>query len=399
VLDALSSLARWARRATRKPRITVVGHHVGDELAGAERSLLDILAAVDRTTFDLSCVLPASNESYLRAVRRHTDRVTVFPYGLSAGRARPLDPASIARFQATFAALGTDLVHVNTITLLEPLVAARRLGVRSIVHARELVDEDAELADLLGDTAPAIIATLRETADFIIANSDATHRLYRKPGASTRVHNCVDAEHLDLPNDVVPGRLEVGIISRNIPTKGVDAFVRLADLASRARPGLRFHVVGPPSEHARALAETEAARRGNLCFSGYVNDPREALRRLNVVVSFSVVTESFGRTLAEAMAARRPVIAYDRGAAPELVRHGVDGFLVPFLDLDRALEHLGALLDDPARVQEMGRSGRARVLARFSPAVFAPQLDAVYRGLLGRGLLGRTRSMRRRSSP
>jgi hypothetical protein len=78
------------------------------------------------------------------------------------------------------------------------------------------------------------------------------------------------------------------------------------------------------------------------------------------VVSFSLVAESFGRTVVEAMAARRPVIAYRWGALPELVRDGVDGFLTPYLGIAEALHHLADLADHPERVLEMGGHGRAR---------------------------------------
>lgn len=58
----------------------IVGHLVGDQLFGAERSLLELLAAVDRTIFDLSCVFPSGNDEYLRAVAQYTNNITVFPY-------------------------------------------------------------------------------------------------------------------------------------------------------------------------------------------------------------------------------------------------------------------------------------------------------------------------------
>jgi glycosyltransferase involved in cell wall biosynthesis len=103
---------------------------------------------------------------------------------------------------------------------------------------------------------------------------------------------------------------------------------------------------------------------------------------LNVVVSFSLVGESFGRTIAEAMAARRPVIAYDWGATPELVRHGQDGFLVPHLEFASALDPLEALADHPARLREMGRNARERAEELFSPAAFASQLNGIYRRIL-----------------
>ena len=105
-------------------------------------------------------------------------------------------------------------------------------------------------------------------------------------------------------------------------------------------------------------------------------------RQVNVVVSFSIVAESFGRTLAEAMAARRPVIAYGRGAAPEFVRDGIDGYLVPSLDITQALTHLETLAVDRARVSAMGNAGRARVKELFAPSVFASSLDDIYQRVL-----------------
>ena len=117
-------------------------------------------------------------------------------------------------------------------------------------------------------------------------------------------------------------------------------------------------------------------------FAGYVADPADAIRQVNVVVSFSLFGESFGRTIAEALAARRPVIAYGLGAAPELVRHGRDGFLVPYLDVPRALEHLGMLADRPDRLREMGRNGRERAKRLFSPDVFGSTLNGIYRHII-----------------
>ena len=143
-------------------------------------------------------------------------------------------------------------------------------------------------------------------------------------------------------------------------------------------------IVGPRTAHIEEIERVvqQADVPINLRFAGYVAEPIEAIRQVNVVVSFSVVAESFGRTLAEAMAARRPVIAYARGAAPEFVRDGIDGFLIPSLDLTQALTHLETLADDPARVSAMGNAGRARVKELFAPSVFASSLDDIYQRVL-----------------
>ena len=75
-------------------------------------------------------------------------------------------------------------------------------------------------------------------------------------------------------------------------------------------------------------------------------------------------------------------IAYDRGAAPELIRHGRDGFLIPYRCFAQALDHLESLADDPARIGDMGRSGRARAEQVLSPREFAATLNGIYREIL-----------------
>lgn len=211
-------------------------------------------------------------------------------------------------------------------------------------------------------------------------NSDATHRLYGRDDRSFRLYNCIDVDHFDLPNDPETGTLRVGIISSNHPKKGIEQFVDLAMMAARRRPELEFFVFGPRNEYTERLEHVvrNDGAGANVRFAGYVADPVDAILQVNVGVSLSLVAESFGRTIAEALAARRPVIVYRWGAAPELVRHGRDGFLIPYLDVAQALEHLGTLADQPDRLREMGRQGRERAEQMFSPGVFASRLNAIY---------------------
>jgi glycosyltransferase involved in cell wall biosynthesis len=367
----------------RKPHIALIGHLAGAELYGAERSLLSLLAAIDRTRYEVSCILPGTNADYLRAVAKYTENVIVFPYWWWT-KTRPYDQETVAHFEDLFQRRQVDLVHVNTITLMDPLAAAKRLHVPSIVHARELVDQDEELAGLFGEDPAAIVQRIRAEADFIIANSDTTHRLYHKEGRSWRLYNCIDIDAFDMVNEVAPGRLKIGIISSNKQKKGIEHFVKLAILAARRGLTLEFIVIGPRSQYTDNLAGVAHSEGGsvNLRFAGYAADPVEAMRQINVVVSFSSCAESFGRTLIEGMAARRPVIAYDLGAAPEIVRHGIDGFIIPPFDIAQALAHIEALADNPSCVTAMGETGRARVEELFAPPMFASNLNGIYRRIL-----------------
>jgi glycosyltransferase involved in cell wall biosynthesis len=366
-----------------KPHVMVVAHHVGDNLFGAERSLLDVLAAVDRRRFDLSCVLPSGNDAYLRAVAERTRDITVFSYQWWS-KERPFDAEAVSRFESLFASKRVDLVHVNTMTLMDPLLAAKRLGLPGIVHARELFDQDRELMRRFGEDARAILNRIHAAADFVIANSDATHRLFYRRGASFRLYNGIDVDRFDLPNDLEPGRLKIGLISSNGVKKGIDSFVHLAHMAGLRRPELQFYAIGPRTEQTDRLAQEGRSWTGpsNLRFPGYVADPVEAIRLVNVVLSLTRVPESFGRTIAEAMAAGRPVIAYGWGGARELISHGHNGFLVPPLGLPEALAHLESLANHPDLVAEMGRNGRERAKQLFSSQIFAAELNGIYQRIM-----------------
>jgi glycosyltransferase involved in cell wall biosynthesis len=391
------------RASSHKRRIAVIGHLAGAQLYGAERSLLSIVGGIDRDHYEICVVIPEYNAEYMQAIGRYADTIDVFPYSWWS-RSRPSDPATVSRFADLFRSRCIDLVHVNTITLMDPLLAARQIRIPCVLHARELIEQDDHLTSLLGYDDPAtIVASIRAAADFIIANSDATHRLYHMEGRSFRLYNCIDIDAFDITNETASGRLKIGIISNNHPKKGIEAFVELAVLAATRRPTLEFIAIGPHTECTEDL-KLRLRREDvpvNLRFADYVPNPVDAVRQVNVVVSFSVVAESFGRTLAEAMAARRPVIVYNRGAAPELVRDGMEGFVIPPFDIERALGHIEALAENPERIAVMGEAGRARAKKCFAPVVFASQLNDIYKRIFAmssRSIAMRAWRMFRRST-
>ena len=84
--------------------------------------------------------------------------------------------------------------------------------------------------------------------------------------------------------------------------------------------------------------------------------------------------EPFGLSVVEAMACGTPVIAFKRGSMPELVEHGVTGFLVD--TLDEAIQAIG-------RIGEIDRARcRAAVKACFTVDRMADRYLSLYRSLL-----------------
>ena len=200
------------------------------------------------------------------------------------------------------------------------------------------------------------------------------------------IYDCVDVDRFRMPQTVEDGRLKVGIVSNNTAKKGIGSFVDLAIAAGLRRPDIDFIVIGPLNQLTERLkqAAAEALHQVNLRFTDYVADPAVAMRQINVLMSLSEVPESFGRTIIEAMAAGRPVVAYRAGAIPELVRHGVDGFLIPQMQSAAALDHLAELADSPSLLLQLGQNARERALKLFSSTTFAVHLNAAYVEILFR---------------
>lgn len=86
--------------------------------------------------------------------------------------------------------------------------------------------------------------------------------------------------------------------------------------------------------------------------------------------------EPFGIAPLEAMAYEMPAVLTDSWAFPEMVTPGVNGALVKLGDADDLADKIVDLLNDPDRLQAMGRAGRQRVLAQYTWEAVVAKLRA-----------------------
>jgi glycosyltransferase involved in cell wall biosynthesis len=84
----------------------------------------------------------------------------------------------------------------------------------------------------------------------------------------------------------------------------------------------------------------------------------------------------------EALAAGTPVVANRVGGVPDVVRDGVDGYLVELGDLDGLADRLARVAADGALRRGLAETGRARVLRRYAVARLVDDVDRLYRALL-----------------
>ena len=116
-------------------------------------------------------------------------------------------------------------------------------------------------------------------------------------------------------------------------------------------------------------------------FAGYQPDVAGYDRLFDAFVLPSV-NEGTPVSAIEALASGTPVVANLVGGVPDVIRDGVDGFLVDPGDTGAAGQRLAELARDPGLRAALGEAGRERVLARYSVERLVDDVDRLYRSLL-----------------
>jgi glycosyltransferase involved in cell wall biosynthesis len=138
--------------------------------------------------------------------------------------------------------------------------------------------------------------------------------------------------------------------------KGFPHFLQMADIVRKQFPECRFVFTG-------GKRETIGGTQGLGLVT--VTQLRDQYARSSIVVVPSLWQEPFGLVLLEAMASRKPVVAYRSGAVPEIVADGETGFVVEKGNVEQLAQRVLDLLKDPGLAGKMGEAGRQRVVREF----------------------------------
>lgn len=176
----------------------------------------------------------------------------------------------------------------------------------------------------------------------------------------------------------------MGKIARLFPLKGHEQFFDAAAHVARARPDAWFLLVGD-GELRQALQERarELGIAERTVFAGLVPPPEvpSYIQAMDVVVHTSL-REGIARVIPQAGAVGKPVVTFQMDGAPEVIRDGVSGCLVPPLDTAALAQRVVELFGDPVRREAYGRAAREFVAANFTAEQMVERINRVYERLL-----------------
>ncbi|MHB0937350.1 MAG: glycosyltransferase family 4 protein [Armatimonadota bacterium] len=355
------------------------------EISGAERSLLAMLAALDRARF--TPVVAAPEGALLRAVAAlgiRTEPVPLMPLRRAASiealwRTFSSLHGGWRRINAIVEHVRPDIIHANTTPAMLYLLRVR--GAPAVWHVRDLVP--------LGIAGPLLYKRASRVAVISSAVREEVQQYGVGQDKSVLLQPAVDTEHFHLHGDKPAVRKElglpageplIGMVAQFVPWKRhhlfLDALAKLPD-----RP---WHAVlaGADLHHDETYCTLLRHRLTTPQFSGRVSwlpwqeDAAPLLASLDLCVLTSE-REPFGRVLAESMACGVPVVAIDDAGPRDIVVPEETGLLCPPDDLAIAAA-IARLLDDAGLRERMGRAARARVEERFSVAGQRKALRELY---------------------
>ncbi|NNE10262.1 MAG: N-acetyl-alpha-D-glucosaminyl L-malate synthase BshA [Gemmatimonadetes bacterium] len=276
--------------------------------------------------------------------------------------------------------------HATSALLANMILEPHRVGVVTTLHGTDitLVGSDESFFEI---TKLSI-----ERSDAVTAVSDFLARETQEKLAVKHpidvIPNFVDSQMFD--TKVNPDlRAEIGIddgpvlmhISNFRKVKNVKDVIQLF-AAVQESTGAQLVLVGDGPERipSRILAE-ELGVLDRILFLGNRVEVGQILPLADLLLLPSTV-ESFGLVALEAMACGIPVVGYDGGGLPEVVRHGTDGMLAPLGSVERMIEMTLELLQNPEKRKMMGSAARERALSEFATESITARYEAVYERVL-----------------
>jgi GalNAc-alpha-(1->4)-GalNAc-alpha-(1->3)-diNAcBac-PP-undecaprenol alpha-1,4-N-acetyl-D-galactosaminyltransferase len=263
------------------------------------------------------------------------------------------------------------LDQVNVVTLL----ATRALGLPVIVSER---NDPARLP--LAAPWPALRRWTYRRARWVVMQTPEAAAYFDDPRIRiTVIGNAIAPAPSPAPAPGAKGVSWITAVGRLAPQKGFDLLLRAFGQIAASHPSWSLRIVGDGGERA---ALTDQARTLGLAdrveFTGRVDNVFPLLAAADLFV-LSSRFEGFPNALAEAMAAGLPVIAFDCRSGPSaLVRHEVDGLLVPPEDVAGLAAAMDRLIANPA--ERAALAGRApEVVERYSEAAIMDRWEELLR--------------------
>jgi glycosyltransferase involved in cell wall biosynthesis len=159
-----------------------------------------------------------------------------------------------------------------------------------------------------------------------------------------------------------PVVLSAAMFRPGVKTEGLIWTIKAcAGLFRQGKP-VQLVIAGDGKERKTLQALADSLLSGNVRFVGKI--PRDRMYRFysaGDIFAFPGIRETLGMVYLEAQACGLPVVAFDNGGIPEVIRDRITGFLTPLYDKRAFTDAMTRILNDAALRRQMGEAARRHV--------------------------------------
>ena len=358
---------------------------------------MPLIAALRERGYEVAVLAPRDEYSE----RIVAAGVPYYELHLDAKGRNPLrELASIRAFVRAYRSLNPDVALQYTIKPnIYGSIAAARLGIPVINNVTGL-GQAFERGGALQATAKVLYRYAFRKADKLFFQNPDDLALFVRGGLAAR-ERCgllpgsgVDLERFRpaprseaLEGDAARDEFVFLFVGRLLAAKGVDDLLKAAAIVKAKRPGVVVRLLGKRDDTDRGAADPRgldaALASGVAEYAGMTDDVRPFLAAADCVVLPSYYREGTPRSLLEAAAMGKPLIAADTAGTREPVADGRNGFLCrPRDPVDLADKMLAVASLPPGALAAMGAASRRIAEDRFDERiVIGAYLDAVEQAL------------------
>lgn len=266
--------------------------------------------------------------------------------------------------------LKVDVIHTNTINLIEGGIVGQLLGIPHFLQVRELMDLDyyqlplknAWALKIASKFSTRLIANSKRTLASIVhhgvheKNIEVIYNLVNPPSQKLEIRTL-----LNLSSDTQI----VAIVGWITPNKMVEDFIEIAK-NFQTDSKVKFVIIGGwgGNQAYNKKIEQQMVGVSNLVHAGLVKNAVDYMNSFDILLC-PCFTESFGRTVAEALIVETPAIGVKSCAVAEIIDHGQSGYLVEKSDIKAFSKYVRLLLSEPEKRKEMGNFGKKQMEIRF----------------------------------
>jgi len=249
-------------------------------------------------------------------------------------------------------------------------IAAKMAGVENIIYKRANaipVRNSFLNRYLFSKVITRMIANSQETKRSVLVNNPNLI----EPSRIQVIYPGIDLNNRqDLQNEPVykkqDGEIVLGNAGRLTEEKGHIYLIQLAEILKKK--GLKFKIIIAGAGKLKSWLNKQARNRNvheEVLFLGFVDQVEHFYSDIDIFLLTSL-WEGFGYVLVEAMAEKKPVIAFDIRSSAEVVDDGTSGYLVPRGDVEAMAEKVMELAANRDLCKEFGDQGYQRVENLFT---------------------------------